>query len=118
MTNSNRYVRNAVRLALMTAATSATPLALAQTAPAQPAAPVEEVVVTGSRLLQAPNEISISPITSVTSQDIQATGLVRTEDILGTLPQIGAEQNSGTSDRKSTRLNSSHRCISYAVFCL
>src|ERR1017187_10775599 len=24
----------------------------------------------------------------------------------------------GFSDRKSTRLNSSHRCISYAVFCL
>src|SRR5437764_2893508 len=24
----------------------------------------------------------------------------------------------GKSDRKSTRLNSSHRCISYAVFCL
>src|SRR5437762_1920950 len=24
----------------------------------------------------------------------------------------------GTGDRKSTRLNSSHRCISYAVFCL
>src|SRR5437764_5366838 len=24
----------------------------------------------------------------------------------------------GTKDRKSTRLNSSHRCISYAVFCL
>src|SRR5437764_7013908 len=26
--------------------------------------------------------------------------------------------NSLTGDRKSTRLNSSHRCISYAVFCL
>src|SRR5437879_11242456 len=25
---------------------------------------------------------------------------------------------SGNRDRKSTRLNSSHRCISYAVFCL
>src|SRR5437879_8076058 len=25
---------------------------------------------------------------------------------------------SATKDRKSTRLNSSHRCISYAVFCL
>src|SRR5437762_10078314 len=25
---------------------------------------------------------------------------------------------SDTRDRKSTRLNSSHRCISYAVFCL
>src|SRR5436189_2780373 len=24
----------------------------------------------------------------------------------------------GSQDRKSTRLNSSHRCISYAVFCL
>src|SRR5437764_2431840 len=24
----------------------------------------------------------------------------------------------GVGDRKSTRLNSSHRCISYAVFCL
>src|SRR5437879_11258343 len=24
----------------------------------------------------------------------------------------------GLEDRKSTRLNSSHRCISYAVFCL
>src|SRR5437762_7827227 len=29
---------------------------------------------------------------------------------IGYLPQ--------ESDRKSTRLNSSHRCISYAVFCL
>src|ERR1017187_9890408 len=27
-------------------------------------------------------------------------------------------QCSGFTDRKSTRLNSSHRCISYAVFCL
>src|SRR5207302_5274980 len=97
MTNSNRCVRNAVRLALMTAATSATPLALAQTAPAQPAAPVEEVVVTGSRLLQAPNEISISPITSVTSEDIQKTGLVRVEDVLNMLPQAVAEQESGNS---------------------
>src|ERR1017187_8440747 len=28
---------------------------------------------------------------------------------------VGIEQH---IDRKSTRLNSSHRCISYAVFCL
>src|SRR5437879_10007190 len=27
-------------------------------------------------------------------------------------------QNTVCGDRKSTRLNSSHRCISYAVFCL
>src|SRR5436189_2157162 len=29
-----------------------------------------------------------------------------------------ARLNVGVEDRKSTRLNSSHRCISYAVFCL
>src|SRR5437762_5146036 len=28
------------------------------------------------------------------------------------------ESIGGAIDRKSTRLNSSHRCISYAVFCL
>src|SRR5574343_1177455 len=32
----------------------------------------------------------------------------------GTIPQFGG----GTTDRKSTRLNSSHITISYAVFCL
>src|SRR5436189_4006166 len=30
-------------------------------------------------------------------------------------PKVGRELQ---GDRKSTRLNSSHRCISYAVFCL
>src|SRR5437879_11664244 len=29
-----------------------------------------------------------------------------------------AKTRSQATDRKSTRLNSSHRCISYAVFCL
>src|SRR2546427_1604407 len=30
----------------------------------------------------------------------------------------GGRRNSGSQDRKSTRLNSSHSQISYAVFCL
>src|SRR2546429_9687384 len=33
-------------------------------------------------------------------------------------PFIGAQGVLGTPDRKSTRLNSSHGYISYAVFCL
>src|ERR1017187_6620510 len=33
------------------------------------------------------------------------------------MPWVG-HVNVLTVDRKSTRLNSSHRCISYAVFCL
>src|ERR1017187_2737473 len=33
--------------------------------------------------------------------------------------RVVADENPGlVQDRKSTRLNSSHRCISYAVFCL
>src|SRR5688500_20292937 len=44
---------------------------------------------------------------------------VRVDD----LPQLGriidaAVQSGATTDRKSTRLNSSHLVISYAVFCL
>src|SRR5436189_4222724 len=35
------------------------------------------------------------------------------------VPEVLSGLNDSTrSDRKSTRLNSSHRCISYAVFCL
>src|SRR5437763_4126985 len=34
-------------------------------------------------------------------------------EVLGRAPREGR-----AADRKSTRLNSSHRCISYAVFCL
>src|SRR3712207_8625104 len=37
--------------------------------------------------------------------------------LLGRAPQEGAA-GAGTEDRKSTRLNSSHANISYAVFCL
>src|SRR5437762_11402567 len=39
-----------------------------------------------------------------------------------TIPRRGSAVGGATEpdigDRKSTRLNSSHRCISYAVFCL
>jgi iron complex outermembrane receptor protein len=70
----------------------------AQTAPAVANdTTLEEVVVTGSRLAISPNDVSISPVTSVTSLDIQQTGYVRAEDILNNLPQVIAEQSSGTS---------------------
>src|SRR5437762_9835637 len=36
----------------------------------------------------------------------------------GTAKVFGVKARFLTVDRKSTRLNSSHRCISYAVFCL
>src|SRR5437879_7871229 len=34
------------------------------------------------------------------------------------LGHLVADLDRAAGDRKSTRLNSSHRCISYAVFCL
>src|SRR6266853_5225512 len=38
--------------------------------------------------------------------------------VLASVPWVMLTARGGTSDRKSTRLNSSHSQISYAVFCL
>src|SRR5437879_10604054 len=51
-------------------------------------------------------QVTLLPWLSIT---VQFTVLVPTGKSAGALFVI---------DRKSTRLNSSHRCISYAVFCL
>jgi iron complex outermembrane recepter protein len=98
MTNSSRYVRHAVRFTLAVASTAGAAAAYAQTAPVAPAAPaLQEIVVTGSRLQQAPNDVSISPVTTVTALDVQQSGLVRAEDLLNNLPQVIAENSSGQS---------------------
>jgi len=98
MTRRSRNVRQAVHFALTACASATGSMAFAAdaAAPANPEA-VQEVVVTGSRIAQSPNDISISPINTVSSVDIQQTGLVRAEDILNNLPQVVAEQSSGTS---------------------
>src|ERR1700689_3558096 len=95
----NTKLQYAVRAVLAAAAASAAGApAYAQTAPAVANdAALQEVVVTGSRLAISPNDVSISPITSLSALDIQQTGLVRTEDLLNNLPQVVAEQSSGTS---------------------
>src|SRR3712207_7773189 len=43
---------------------------------------------------------------------------VEADDVIGTLTRIAQSEGVCTIDRKSTRLNSSHANISYAVFCL
>jgi len=94
----NTKLQYAVRAVLAAAAASAVVPAHAQTAPAAASdTALQEVVVTGSRLAISPNDVSISPITSLDSLDIQKSGLVRTEDLLNNLPQVVAEQSSGTS---------------------
>jgi iron complex outermembrane recepter protein len=92
----NSRLQKAIRFALATAAGASALHAQETPAPAA-AAPVEEVVVTGSRL-SAPNETSISPITTVSATDLQATGLTRVEDVLNNLPMVFAGMNSTTSN--------------------
>jgi iron complex outermembrane recepter protein len=103
----SRSLQQAVRFALaaVTAAAGVSTVhgqeAPAQAQPAEPnAAPLQEVVVTGSRLMN-PNTTSISPITTVTATDVQATGLTRVEDIMNNLPMVFAGQNTTTSNGAS-----------------
>src|SRR5215469_12243679 len=105
-TGNNHLLRQAVRAALLyggtVAAALATQISVAQTPSAptndQPetAPPMTEVVVTGS-CISSPNIEAISPVTAVSAQEIRDTGVTRVEDLLNSLPQVVADQNSGLS---------------------
>src|SRR2546430_4531971 len=62
--------------------------------------------------------VAVAPLERLESE----LGGIRVVFPLGHLDQVGADQpaqiKSRHQDRKSTRLNSSHSQISYAVFCL
>src|SRR5437764_4870426 len=60
-----------------------------------------------------------SPIVPASGSGSVRCAVVRIDqrtDVIQTLRAMALEW--ADEDRKSTRLNSSHRCISYAVFCL
>ena len=59
--------------------------------------PAQDIVVTGSRIPQ-PNLEMASPVTTVSRQEIRASGLSRTEDLLNALPQAYAAQGSNISN--------------------
>src|SRR5204863_328140 len=65
--------------------------------PAAPEKPVEEIVITGSRIV-VPNLQSISPVSTISSADIEQTGKTRVEDILNSMPQIFAAQGAQVSN--------------------
>jgi iron complex outermembrane receptor protein len=99
--NSHDVVRRAVRYALFAnaAALAAIPAAHAQDAPATPddSGPVTTVIVTGSRISE-PGLTSVSPVTTVTPEEIKQQGATRIEDLLNTLPQVFADQGGGISN--------------------
>src|ERR1035441_6454631 len=92
----NPRLRMAVRLAL-TGGTLAASFGAANaqeaTAPAASDTTLQEVVVTGSRIA-APNAVSISPVTFISSLDIQQSGITQVADLLNQLPQVFADQGS------------------------
>jgi len=75
--------------------------AMAQTAPApQEETQLDEVVVTGSRIPQT-NLVTTSPVTQVTGEDIDISGVTRVEDLVNQLPQAFAAQNSTVANGAS-----------------
>jgi iron complex outermembrane recepter protein len=103
----SRSLQQAVRFALATATAAAAGVSAlyAQEAPAPaaaaaPAGPIEEVVVTGSRLV-TPSQTAISPVTVVSAETVANTGLTRVEDVLNTMPQVFSSMNSTTSNGAS-----------------
>jgi outer membrane receptor protein involved in Fe transport len=64
-------------------------------APADADAPA--IVVTGTRIPSA-NLESAAPVTVVSTQDLKLTGNTRVEDVLNSLPSVGASQNSNISN--------------------
>jgi outer membrane receptor protein involved in Fe transport len=88
-------LRRAVKYALLM---GALPAGLhVATAVAQDESQPEELIVTGSRIV-SPNLESISPVTSISSEDITQTGKVRVEDIINQLPQAFAGQGSSIAN--------------------
>jgi iron complex outermembrane receptor protein len=96
-------LRRAVRYALFANAAAAVAIPVAHAADAAPApAPDEtpsltEVIVTGTRLVE-PGLTSVSPVTSISAEEIKQQGAVRIEDLLNTLPQVFADQGSTVSN--------------------
>jgi outer membrane receptor protein involved in Fe transport len=84
-------------LLLMGSAASALSLGLAPAAFAQGSGSVEKVTVTGTRIPQK-NLITTSPVTQVTSADVDTQGVTRIEDLANELPQVFAAQNSTVSN--------------------
>src|SRR5258708_23423495 len=69
-------------------------------------------------MIRRPPRSTLFPYTTLFRSDICSIGKVVSD--LGESDQVagGVPPLDGNLDRKSTRLNSSHQIISYAVFCL
>src|SRR5688572_32764992 len=75
----------------------------------------------GHRIVGDDDEAGVRPLPHLVQHAAEAVdiGVVqRRVDLVQHADRGGVSQEDGEEDRKSTRLNSSHSQISYAVFCL
>ncbi len=86
---TNVFLRRAVRCALFSGAAAALAGALPAQAQQQEST-IQEVIVTGSRIAQ-PGLTTVSPVTSVSSDDVKIEGVTRVEDLINNLPQAFAD---------------------------
>src|SRR6266516_3313282 len=94
------------------AAASDTPRAAAQPTPAPPPTVVPPVGAGG------PSYIVLLARSEIRRRIRASAHIAYLNDIIAASPDSVLHRWDGHGDRKSTRLNSSHRTISYAVFCL
>src|SRR5437588_9208562 len=71
-------------------------------------------------MIRRPPRSTLFPYTTLfRSADLRAKRYSRSSCVLSSLrASLGSSSRRAQEDRKSTRLNSSHTVISYAVFCL
>lgn len=86
-------VRRALLLGLAAAAANAQ-----EESPGVPGGKVEEVVVTGSRLLRTRDFQAVSPVQTIDLEQIQASGNITLEDTLNKFPQLKPD-NTGTTNQ-------------------
>src|SRR5437764_10459143 len=68
-------------------------------------------------MIRPPPRSTLFPYTTLFRSLVRRLLLIVLDNALKFTP-AGVNLRALSRDRKSTRLNSSHRCISYAVFCL
>src|SRR5438552_12860001 len=68
-------------------------------------------------MIRRPPRSTLFPYTTL-FRSVQQRRQLRDHGDLGHEPQLQRDADQRHADRKSTRLNSSHQIISYAVFCL
>src|SRR5437763_8564359 len=69
-------------------------------------------------MIQPPPRSTLFPYTTLFRSDLLVGAHLEVVDQQRDRHRVSGSAGRARRDRKSTRLNSSHRCISYAVFCL